>query len=93
MHASGKPTHIMPPQSRQARSKIARRTAKKFCNDFRGDAQALGLTRGLLPRTMRHRFEECVVVPEIKTSVLALQRGSWYKSEEKANIKPTSHAC
>src|ERR1700730_13092784 len=57
MHASGKPTHIMPLQSQQARSKIAQRAAKKFCRDFRGDAQALGLTRARLPRTMRHRFE------------------------------------
>src|SRR5260370_2837231 len=31
---------------------------KKFCRDFRGDAQALGLTRARLPRTMRHHFEQ-----------------------------------
>src|SRR6266850_162560 len=35
-----------------------RRTKKKFCNDFRSDAQALRLTRAVLPRRMRHRFEQ-----------------------------------
>jgi hypothetical protein len=30
MHASGKPPHIMPLQSRQAQSKIAQRAAKSF---------------------------------------------------------------
>src|SRR6266403_3278808 len=35
-----------------------KRAKKKFCNDFRSDAQALRLTRAVLPRTMRHRFEQ-----------------------------------
>src|SRR6266436_3070795 len=34
------------------------RTKEKFCNDFRSDAQAVQLTRMVLPRTMRHRFEQ-----------------------------------
>src|SRR5260370_35148714 len=31
---------------------------KKFCRDFRGDAQALGMPRARPPRTMRHHVEE-----------------------------------
>jgi hypothetical protein len=65
---------------------------KKFCRDFRSDAQALRLTRPKLPRTMRHRFEREKLKQEIKISALALARGSWYKSEEKANKKQASHA-
>jgi hypothetical protein len=42
---------------------------------------------------MRHRFEREKFDLEIKISALALTRGSWYKSEEKANTKQTSHAC
>jgi len=42
---------------------------------------------------MRHRFEQKSFELEIKISALALVRGSWYKSEEKANTKQTSHAC
>src|SRR5882724_2930088 len=34
-----------------------------------------------------------VFVAGIKISALALPRGTWYKSEEKANTKQTSHAC
>src|SRR6266850_4665694 len=34
------------------------RRKKKFCNDFRSDAQASRLTRTVLPRTMRHRFDQ-----------------------------------
>src|SRR5713101_660107 len=41
--------------------RFAQPEAKKFCRDFRGDAQALQLTRARLPRTMRHRCEQgCV---------------------------------
>src|SRR6267142_4299326 len=69
------------------------RSCKKFCNDFRSDAQALRLTRAAPPRTMRHRLNKKVLVPGIKISALALPRGTWYKSEEKANAKQTSHAC
>src|SRR5216684_4632589 len=69
------------------------RSEKKFCNDFRSDAQALRLTRAVLPRTMRHRLNKKVLVPGIKFSALALPRGTWYKSEEKANAKQTPHAC
>jgi hypothetical protein len=65
---------------------------KEFCRDFRRDAQALGLTRSGLPRTMRHRFKYGVAVPGKEISALALRRGSWYKSEEKANTKLTPHA-
>src|SRR6266403_1982994 len=73
------------------RSAADERSWKKFCNDFRSDAQALRLTRTVLPRTMRHRFEQESFVPEMKISALALPRGTWYKSEEKANTKQTSH--
>src|SRR6266404_2656498 len=69
------------------------RSWKKFCNDFRSDAQALRLTPAVLPRTMRHRLNKKVLVPGIIISALALPRGTWYKSEEKANTKQTSHAC
>jgi hypothetical protein len=66
---------------------------EEFCRDFLSDAQALGLTRAKLPRTMRHRFEQESFELQIKISALARARGSWYKSEEKANIKQPSHAC
>src|ERR1700687_2855636 len=33
-------------------------SSKKFCRDFRGDAQALGLKRTGVPRTMPHHFEQ-----------------------------------
>jgi len=69
------------------------RRKKKFCNDFQSDAQALRLTPAVLPRTMRHRFEQESFRAGLKISALALPRGTWYKSEEKANIKQTSHAC
>jgi len=41
---------------------------------------------------MRHRFEREIFEPGQKISALALARGTWYKSEEKANKKQTSHA-
>jgi hypothetical protein len=41
---------------------------------------------------MRHRFEQKSFVLELKISALARARGSWYKSEEKANAKQTLHA-
>jgi len=58
MLVARKPAHIVALQSWQAQNKIAQRSQKKFCRDFRGDAQALRLTRARLPRTMRHHFEQ-----------------------------------
>src|SRR6267143_3980210 len=38
-----------------SRGAVHERSWRKFCNDFRSDAQALRLTRAVLPRTMRHQ--------------------------------------
>src|SRR5258707_13906029 len=45
--------HIFQRRNRPAEKKFAQRKSKKFCNDFRSDAQALRLTRTGLPLTIR----------------------------------------
>jgi hypothetical protein len=43
--------HIFQNSGGGSGEKLCDEKVKKFCNDFRSDAQALGLTRALVPRT------------------------------------------
>src|ERR1700687_413939 len=62
-------------------------SGKKFCNDFRGDAQALQLTRARLPRTMRHRLNQVSVRFRHEISPLPLPSGCSYKKRRKGEYK------
>src|SRR5712664_2717549 len=76
-----------------SRGAAGERSWKKFCNDFRSDAQALRLTRAAPPRTMRHRFEQESFRTSNENFRACPPARNVVQSEEKANTKQTSHAC